>query len=99
MSSDRTKNPEEEEGIEENMDSEEGDDEEDLDEEEEVEDEEDEEDMDSDEEAKDPSLKEKIAWVDIEVSYGLSCSQSFHKTDFHGVDALQYLVSHFALYR
>ncbi|MPC16047.1 Oligoribonuclease, mitochondrial [Portunus trituberculatus] len=58
---DRARDLEVREGMEEGMDSEEEEDPEDLGDEEEEED-----DMDSDEEAEDPSLKEKIAWVDIE---------------------------------
>uniref|UniRef100_A0A0N7ZDP6 Exonuclease domain-containing protein n=1 Tax=Scylla olivacea TaxID=85551 RepID=A0A0N7ZDP6_SCYOL len=69
MSSDCSKDPEEGESMKEGMDSEEEEDAEDLGEEEEEDDE-----MDSDEEAEDPSLKEKIAWVDVETS-GLDVDQ------------------------
>lgn len=74
MSSEPTKDPEGGEDVGEGMDSEDGEDPEDLGEEEEEEDEE-EEDMDSEEdETEDPSLQEKIVWLDIQVT-GLDVDQ------------------------
>lgn len=65
MSSEPTKNPEGGEDTGEGMESEDGEDPEDLGEEEEED-----EDMDSEEdEGEDPSLQEKIVWLDIQVGF------------------------------